>query len=268
MQDKYVRTSLVALLTDYGLRDTYVSEVKAVLLKHRPDLTLVDITHEVESFNTLEGAFLLELAARTFPDRTAFLAVVDPGVGGERNALLVETARGRLFTGPDTGLLYPAVQDDGVETVWRIKTETLEDVSPTFHGRDVFARVLGKVLAGENWMEHVERLKTMKSLSLPEPRWLKDSVEATVLHVDRFGNVILNIKNNLPKGWRSADVAAGEKSLEKVPIVSYYAQTAVGQPALLVGGTGFLEVSVNMGSAAQKLGVKPGDKIIISKSRS
>ncbi|MEM2872463.1 MAG: SAM-dependent chlorinase/fluorinase [Candidatus Caldarchaeum sp.] len=268
MLDKYVKKPVVALLTDYGSKDTYVSEVKAVILKHNPDAVLVDITHEVESFNILQGAFLLKIAAKTFPDNTAFLAVVDPGVGGERDAVLVESRKGRVYAGPDTGLLYPAVSGEGVSRVWRIRTETLENVSPTFHGRDVFAEVLGRYLSGGDWKKHVEEKEAMVVLSLPEPKWSGEGLEATVMHLDKFGNVILNIYGGLPEGWRAVDISAESKTLERVPIASYYSQTALGKPLLVVGGTGFLEVSVNRGSAAQMLQVKPGDTIILVKSRS
>ncbi len=261
-----MKRPIVALLTDYGTIDTYVSEVKAVILRHRPDTVIVDITHEVEPFNTLEGAFMLLLAAKSFPPNTIFLAVVDPGVGGERDAVIVKTKRGRFFIGPDTGLLYPAVEADGISKVYSIKVETLKNVSKTFHGRDVFAQLAGLIAAGKKWHKHVREKKTLTRLDIPKPKFFEDAVEATVMHVDRFGNIILNIPGALPEDWKNVNIAVRDKVLKNVKTCSYYSETAAGDFLLLVGGTGYLELAVNKGNASQILSVKAGDKMHIIKS--
>ncbi|MEM2333611.1 MAG: SAM-dependent chlorinase/fluorinase [Candidatus Caldarchaeum sp.] len=264
---KNLKKPVVALLTDYGTRDTYVAEVKAVILKHRADAVIVDITHEIDPFNVLEGAFLLMLAAKSFPDNTVFLAVVDPTVGGHRDAIAVKTARGKMFIGPDTGLLYPAVSAEGISKIYRIVVEKIPSVSPTFHGRDVFAEFAGLFIAGKNWLRFVEEKKQMNELGIPKPKLGENSVEATALHVDRFGNIILNIQGTLPESWKTVDIKAADSSFDKVKVVSYYSQASEGELVLLVGGTGYLEIAVNRGNAAKALAIRPGERLLISKSR-
>jgi len=265
---KNLKRPVVGLLTDYGTRDTYVSEVKAVILKHRPDAVIVDITHEVDAYNVLQGAFLLKLAAKSFPSNTVFLAVVDPTVGSERDAIAVRTAKGKTFIGPDTGLLYPASSAEGISKIYKIKVDRIPSVSPTFHGRDVFAEFAGLLISGKKWRRLVEVKRKMVELEIPQPMWGEDFVEATVLHVDRFGNVILNIGGGLPAGWVKVDVKIAGKVFRNAKVATYYSQAAEGEFVLLSGGTGYLELAVNKGNAAKDLGLHPNDKLLISKSRS
>src|SRR2546422_5740511 len=134
---------LVSLLTDFGLKDPYVAEMKLVLIKNCPDAVLVDITHQVERHNIVEGAFLLEMAVPFFPGRTVHLAVVDPGVGSARLPVVVECRRGHVLVGPDNGLLVRAAETLGYKQAYRMENPRFlgRKVSPTFHGRDIFAVV-------------------------------------------------------------------------------------------------------------------------------
>ncbi|MDH5439413.1 MAG: SAM-dependent chlorinase/fluorinase, partial [Candidatus Bathyarchaeota archaeon] len=127
--------SIITLLTDFGLRDPYVAEMKAVILRISPDAKIVDISHEVKKFDVRMGAFILEQAARYFPDGTVHVAVVDPGVGMERRPIIVETNR-KLYVGPDNGLLMLAALKDDVRSIHKITNPRymLEKVSRTFHG--------------------------------------------------------------------------------------------------------------------------------------
>src|SRR2546422_4776106 len=138
---------LVSLLTDYGLKDPYVAEMKLVLIKNCPDAVLVDITHQVERHNIVEGAFLLEMAVPFFPGRTVHLAGVDPGVGSARLPVVVECRRGHVLVGPDNGLLVRAAETLGYKQAYRMENPRFlgRKVSPTFHGRDIFAVAAGKV---------------------------------------------------------------------------------------------------------------------------
>ena len=132
--------SLISLLTDFGLLDSFVGEMKGVILSICPDARIVDITHQVEKFDVRMGAFLLAGAASYFPAGTVHVAVVDPGVGSKRRPIVVETARA-VYVGPDNGLLVPAAQREGIHHVYELTTRSFmrEKVSATFHGRDVFA---------------------------------------------------------------------------------------------------------------------------------
>ena len=259
---------LVALLTDFGSKDTYVAEMKAVILGYSPTAVIVDITHEVQPFNTLEGAFLLSLAAKTFPSGTIFLAVVDPTVGSARDAIMVETSTGKIFVGPDTGLLYPAASAEVIMRVNRIKIEHMGKVSGTFHGRDVFAHIVGRLAAGLSCEELVEEKKIMTVLEIPKPVIGDGFVEVKVLHVDRYGNVILSHQGPLQDDWELAEVYVGDHKLAEAKLVKYYSEVAAGEAVLTVGGTGYLELAVNLGNAAEKYGLKAGDVVTLVKSRS
>jgi len=258
---------IAALLTDYGTRDTYVAEVKAVILKYCPDVVLVDITHEVTPFNVFEAAFLLKNAAKSFPGGTCFLAVVDPGVGSKRHGIAVMTKRGNVYVGPDNGLLYPASSAEGIVKIYRIRDELLYNVSSTFHGRDVFAVFAGLFMAKGPWDRLAEEKEDLVKVEIPEPKWGEGWVECRALHIDRFGNVILNIEGRLPNDWRSVKVKVGEKTFE-ARCVDYYSQASVGQPVLLVGGTGYLELSINQGDASKTYQITPGQAVILINNRS
>jgi S-adenosylmethionine hydrolase len=258
---------LVALLSDFGIKDTYAAEMKAVILSYSPTAVIVDITHDVQPFNTLEGAFLLSLAAKTFPGGTIFLAVVDPLVGSARDAIVVRTSSGKVFVGPDTGLLYPAASSEGITNIYRVRIERMGNVSGTFHGRDVFAHIVGRLAAGFSCEELLEEKTAMSVLEIPKPLYGVDYVEVRVLHVDRFGNAILSHRGPLTGDWRMADVYVGDSKLAEAIVAKYYSEAGPGEVLLTVGGTGYLELAVNQGDAAEKLGLKAGDVLKLVKSR-
>lgn len=258
---------IVALLTDFGDVDTYVAEVKATILKETREAVLVDITHQVYPQNILQGAFLLTLAAKTFPSNTIFVAVIDPGVGSERAALIIETLSEKTFIGPDNGLLYPAASREKIRQVFRIKSELIPNVSNTFHGRDVFAYVAGLVAAGKDISHLTEPYVLTVQLQLPKPVWGDGWVDSVVLHVDRFGNAITCIEGGLPSDWLIAEVYVNDEWKTVAKVGRFYAEVGMGEPILLVGGTGYLELSVNRGNASKTFGIKPGDRISLVKSR-
>ncbi len=131
---------MITLTSDFGLKDPYVAEMKGVILTINPNATLVDITHEIEKFNVRAAAFALASAAPYFPDGTVHLAVVDPGVGTDRRAIVIQTKKG-FFVGPDNGVLVLAAQSQGIEHMYQLSNPKfmMPKVSSTFHGRDIFA---------------------------------------------------------------------------------------------------------------------------------
>ncbi|MCS7110416.1 MAG: SAM-dependent chlorinase/fluorinase [Candidatus Caldarchaeum sp.] len=262
-----MKNPVVALLTDYGLRDTYVAELKAVLLKFRTDLIFVDISHDIQPFNILQGAFLLKLAAKSFPNHTIFIAVVDPTVGSKRDGIALFTKSGKIFVGPDNGLLAPAAKTEGIDRTFRIKTEGIPHVSPTFHGRDVFAYLVGHLIAGKDFQHLVETKTELTDLNIPKPTKNSDHIEAVILHVDRFGNAITNIEGPLPDDWSFAEIVVNDKHIEKVKKAKTYADVQPKEPLLVVGGTGYTEIALNQGNAAQTFGLSPGDVVKIFKNR-
>src|SRR3712207_234825 len=196
---------VITLLTDFGTADGYVAEMKGVILTRAPDVTVVDVTHDVSPQDVECGRLALARYWRRFPPGTVHLAVVDPGVGSARAALAIESD-GRWLVGPDNGLLSPALLVAGARAVILPVPAT---AAPTFHGRDVFAPAAAALAAGA-------RLDALGSPALdfvvrrtPEPRRLSDgSIEGQVITVDRFGNAITNLV-----GLRAQSVEVNGRSL-------------------------------------------------------
>ncbi|MGD8878030.1 MAG: SAM-dependent chlorinase/fluorinase, partial [Syntrophobacterales bacterium] len=186
---------IVTLLTDFGSRDPYVAAVKGVLLSINPALTIVDITHETSPQNIREAGFILASAYRHFPQGTLHLAVVDPGVGGERRGLAAATER-YLFVGPDNGLFDWVFATDPPHQVVVLENPEyqLPQVSATFHGRDIFAPAAGHLSLGLP----LEKLGPASQYRMHFAGRLilkdQDTLEGEIIHVDRFGNLISNIE--------------------------------------------------------------------------
>jgi len=255
---------LVSLLTDFGLADTYVGQMKAALLRVAPAATLVDLTHAVPAQDIREGAFLLWTAVEVFPAGSLHLAIVDPGVGSGRRAVAVRSRRGDLLVGPDNGLLLPALEHlGGLATA----VELVEPAywgparSRTFHGRDVFAPVVGHLAAGVP-LERVGRpLEQLQApFRFPSPGVEDGLPVGEVLHVDTYGNLITNLPGaQLPARFR---VRVGLTVVEGAPHEHYQA-VASGELLALVGSSNLLELSVRDGNAASVLGVGRGVRVRI-----
>ncbi|WP_257449110.1 SAM hydrolase/SAM-dependent halogenase family protein [Archangium lipolyticum] len=254
----------ISLLTDFGLKDTYVGQMKAAILRVAPGVDLVDLTHEVPAQDVKAGAFLLWSAVEAFPEGSLHLAVVDPGVGSTRRAVAARTRRGDVLVGPDNGLLVPALEQLGGLAAAVELTEPEywgPKQSRTFHGRDVFAPAVGHLAAGVplerlgRTLHHLER-----PISFPPPREEDGCPVGEVLHVDTYGNLITNLPGAvLPARFR---VHIGSKVIEDAPH-AHYQVVASGEPLSLVGSAGLLEVSVRDGSAAQELGASRGARVRI-----
>lgn len=257
---------MVALLTDFGLSDPYVGEVKAVIKSISPHVDVVDITHDVRPFNVFHGAFILFLSYAFFPKGTVFVAVVDPGVGTGRRGIVVRTCN-YWFVGPDNGLLFPAASSDGIRAAYVINDRRYErPYGETFHGRDVFAKVAAEIVSGRRpsmsriGEGSIVKLEIMGRVPLGAKRF-----QLLVLHIDRFGNVITNLSSRDFRelgleGHLKVDVE-GRSYIAKV--VRAYGEAEPGDLVALIGGTGFLELAVNRGNASELLKVEPGDAIVL-----
>lgn len=256
---------ILTLLTDFGSQDAYVAAMKGVILSLVPHATLVDITHEVSPQDVLGGAFLLATCWRTFPKGTVHLAVVDPGVGSKRRGIVL-FAEGHYFVGPDNGLFSLALADVEKQIV-AVENQRLfrHPVSPTFHGRDIFAPVAAHLLRGEPMHEIGPQVADMVLLPQAEPRAMGASEwEATVVWVDRFGNLVTNLPERLLRDREIEVAIAGEKIQG---LSSYYGQVPPGSLVALIGSSGFLEVAENLGSAAKRLGAGRGTRLRVRVSR-
>jgi S-adenosylmethionine hydrolase len=261
--------TLITLLSDFGLKDPYVAEMKAVILSINPQILIVDITHEIEKFNIHMAAFFLASAAPYFPPKTVHLAVVDPGVGTKRRPVVVETEQS-FFVGPDNGLLMLAAQKEGIIKVCNIVNPNYMSsrVSRTFHGRDIFAPAAAYLATGTNPAEFGPAIRDYVFPEFVKPKTIKGEVVGEVLHVDGFGNVISNIsKEDLEKtGVREGDslfVRLNGKTLT-LQFCSAYGEVPVGTVLAIVGSSDFLEVAVNKGSASRTLNATVGDSFCIS----
>lgn len=263
--------AVVTLLSDFGLYDPYVAEMKAVILSINPESQIVDITHEIEKFDIRMGAFVLASATPFCPPDTVHVAVVDPGVGTKRRPIIVETKRG-FYVGPDNGLLMLAAQKEEIIKVYHIVNTKymLSKVSNTFHGRDVFAPAAAYLASGIHPSEFGPAVQDYSFLEFAKPKSEKGEVVGEILYVDSFGNVVSNLSEiDLEKAeFREGDslsVMLGGKSLA-LRFCSAYGEVQSGTALVLVGGSGFLEVAVNEGSASRMLGAKVGDSFRISRA--
>ena len=192
---------MITLTSDFGLKDPYVAEMKGVILTINPQATIIDVTHYVEKFDIRVGAFMLASAAPYFPKDTIHLAVIDPGVGTERRAILIQTKRS-FFVGPDNGVLMLAAQNQGIEHLYEISNPKfmLPKLSSTFHGRDVFAPAaahLDKGIKPSEFGPEITEAATPKFASVERRN---SSLIGEVWYIDDFGNIITNIsQKDLPK---------------------------------------------------------------------
>jgi len=252
---------IVTLLTDFGTTDSYVAEMKGILLSGCPGTTLVDVTHAVPPGDVRSGAYLLGRAWPRFPGGTLHLAVVDPGVGTERAALAF-TAHGHWFVGPDNGLFTQVFHDAEVEAV---TLPVPAGAAPTFHGRDVFAPVAGALSLGTQPNELGPEVTDFVRLPFAAP-FQRDAstLVATVIHVDRFGNCVTNVT---PRDIGSETLKHGVSLVvagrEIRTIRRFFADDAgaPSEPFAVWGSAGLLEIAVFQDSAAHSLGLKRGSEV-------
>jgi len=263
---------VVTMLTDFGLRDPYVAEMKAVILSLCPNARIVDISHMIEKFNVRMGAFVLASAAPYFPKGTIHIAVVDPGVGTKRRALLVETNEA-FYIGPDNGVLVLAARKQKIKHAYNLtnKRFMLSKVSTTFHGRDIFAPAAAYLANGFKLNDFGKEIKDYCIPKFAKPNLGKDGLVGEVLHADDFGNVITNIsQDDLDKIGAVRDskmkIRLGKK-VAQVRFGSVYGEARAGAVVALVGSHDFLEIAVNQGHAARHFGTRAGDTVFIELSR-
>ena len=255
--------SVVTLTTDFGLRDSYVAEMKGAILGIAADVQLVDVTHDVAAHDVTEAALALEAAVPYFPAGTIHVAVVDPGVGTERRGLVLE-AGGHRFVGPDNGLFTPFLAG-----AWRAfelsRVEyRLARVSRTFHGRDVFGPAAAHLARGVAHSAFGPPLTDPVTLRWPAPSAVGGGLVGEVVHVDRFGNLVTSIPASAvtPDGAFAVRVAG-----QWFPLVSTYGDLPRGRAGALIGSRNRLEVAVREGSAARLLGARRGTAVFLSRGR-
>jgi len=251
-----VKTPLF-LLSDFGYSDGYVAQMKAVILSFSGyDTPVIDITHSVLPGNILHGAYHLRSTLPRLPEGSVTLAVVDPGVGSSRFGLAA-LWRGRFVVAPDNGLISML---SGSMKIWKLP-DPEPGSAPTFHGRDVFAPAAARLALDPGWTAFLTPLE--HPVLLEEPRAVpgESSLTTVVLHVDNFGNCVTSITEDDLNGFVPSEVITDSGSTSVVP-VNYYSQGAGSHGAVFLRGSqGFYEIAVPGASAAEKLGLNPGDTV-------
>ena len=269
--------AIITLTTDFGLTDAYVAAIKGVILSINPEVKIVDICHSIKPRNIPQAAFVLATVYQFFPRKTIHVVVVDPEVGTERRAIILRTPSAD-FVAPDNGVLSYVIQQSSAKLVgdkvkqgglgselkavaitkpqfWRLP------VSPTFHGRDVFAPVAARLSLGFPPADFGEAITSVVVLPLPHPYQAPDgSLVGHILHIDSFGNLITDIKSDdLPQTKQAITIKVGNQ------LISGLSRTyAEGRGLLaLIGSSGYLEVSLKEGSAYAYLNAEVGDEVRI-----
>lgn len=256
-------TALVTLLTDFGLEDYYVAAMKGTILRLAPQARLVDLSHQVPPGDVASGAFLLAAAVPTYPRGTLHLAVVDPGVGSRRRLLALRTPEA-LFLAPDNGLLSQFLDQGEVRHVDRPDLY-LDAPGDTFHGRDRFAPVAAALLRGEPFKALGRVVTDPSRLAVAAPERAPHALSGEVLHVDRFGNLVTNIPAAwLPAATLRATVAGRHEVHHRV---SHYAELPPGEPGILIGSLGLVELALKQDSLAEVWDVRRGVPVAIAWER-
>jgi len=269
---------IIALLTDFGIKGKhYVAAMKGIILKINPSVNVIDISHEISPFSIIEASYMIKSIYKFFPDGTIFVLVIDPGVGSNREILALKSKSNFYFIGPNNGLFSIILKEKGIRECVEIKNDKFfnQPVSSTFHGRDIMAPVAAHLSKGVSLNElgpYYDLNNIIKNpLKFQVNKDIKE-IKATVLYIDTFGNITLNIpiKSNYIKGT-SIPIVLGnrielkfESEVYEGIISPHFSNAPKGTLIFLTGSSGFLEISKNQDSASLDIGCKVGDLITIS----
>lgn len=246
--------AIITLLSDYGTTDSYVGEMKGVLLSLAPGATLVDLTHEIAPGDVAAAAYVLGRAWSHFPAGTVHLAVVDAGPGSSRSALAFRT-REHCFVGPDSGLFTVLLRGAEIEAV---ALPTPVAASPTFQGRDLFAPVAAALARGEPLLSLGERFAGIpRRISGTMPHYEGKVVVGEVIYVDRFGNLVTNLTAEFVPAYAVMEA----ESLAIGPLRTTFGDVPPGSLIAYIGSGGQVEIAVRDGSAARRLGLGVGGRV-------
>jgi S-adenosyl-L-methionine hydrolase (adenosine-forming) len=245
----------ITLLTDFGTRDGYTGAMKGVISSIAPDAIIDDIAHDIDAGDVRAGAWALGAYWHRYPEGTVHIAVVDPGVGSARRAL-VARLDGRYVVAPDNGLITLAL-DDASDVAIREIPAPSADAAPTFHGRDVFAPIAAHLAAGTAFDHLGSLINDPLVIVFPTNSHSESGIAGSVIHVDRFGNIVTSIRPDTPANAviRVADVT--------IPIGRTYSDAEPGTLIAVTGSRGYLEISLRDGNASRALGMKLGDEVIL-----
>lgn len=262
----------MTFLSDYGLSDEFVGVCHGVILSIAPEVEIIDIAHGIQAQNIREGAMVLAQSIKYMPSRAVHLAIVDPSVGSDRLPVIIETHNGSSLVGPDNGLLSMATTKLGGAVACReIKNEDLILVPPskTFQGRDIFAPAAAHLAKGVPFEEFGPEvpISSLVPQAVPDPRLHDDHYHAEVLHIDRFGNIQLNVTKEelssieLPPGSMLEVRIEGHRRM--VPYGETFSAVSEGGLVVTEDSYGLLSVAINRGRASEEFGAQIGSSAII-----
>lgn len=254
---------IITLLTDFGTEDGYAGAMKGVLYLGVPDVRVVDISHRIKPFNVRQGAFSLLNYYRFFPAGTVHIIVIDPGVGTSRQGLVVRTGD-YYFIGPDNGVFSFVYRQESFQAFAIRPSEFGGEVSPTFHGRDIFAPAAVRILRGESPDQFADPVVRLDSFDDPLQQAPDGSFILKVIHIDHFGNIILNFhRDDWNRLGKPQAVRIQFKKGFLFGIKNTFADARSGQLLCLWDSSGFLQIAQNQGNAAETLQMKVGDEVIL-----
>jgi len=259
---------LVAVLTDYGTADFYVGALQGAMYTVNPQVRITTITHQIEPFNVAEGSFVLAQAAREFPPGTVFLAVVDPGVGTRRRSIVMESLDRKLFVAPDNGLLTGVMDELGMARAFEITNPGVmreRKTSTTFHGRDIYGPVAARLAGGINPADVGPEIVDLIRLPINKVRRKGSVITGSIVHVDRYGNLITNIPGEMIK---EKDFETGtlihitiNDKLVTATFAKTYGDVPEGAWLALVNAQNLLEIARNLRNAGKTLKASTGMRV-------
>jgi S-adenosylmethionine hydrolase len=261
---------IVALLTDFGTRDHYAGTMKGVILGICPDVTLVDVTHDVPPHDVMTGALELAASSKYFPGGTIFVVVVDPGVGSARRGIAVDTGDFR-FVAPDNGVLTAVLRETPAKKAVELteRRYARPTVSRTFEGRDRFAPAGAWLAKGIQLTALGRPASNIQMLDIPVPEITADAISGVVLRVDRFGNLVTNIdRKSVERLGQPGHLSIDAGGTTVARIVATYAELSPEQVGGLFGSTDHLEIAAPSASAAERLGLSRGAAVAVTRKPS
>ena len=255
-------SGIVTLTTDFSTSDAYVGMMKGRILSIAPDVTIVDLAHDIGPHDVFQAAFVIAGAYRYFPPNTVHVAVVDPGVGSNRRRIALRCGE-YVLVGPDNGVFSYVIRKEGTCETVEINAPRLDDqTGATFEGRDVFAPVAARLASGAPLSKVGVPTGVPMELSLPKPRISDGLIEGRVIYIDHFGNCITNIEaQDLVSLGGSLVVSVGGQEIGGLQ--NTYSDVPVGEPVAVMGSLGHLEMAVNQGNLADEINVDVGSPVRI-----
>lgn len=255
-------------MTDFGETDAYVAAMKGTILEICPNATLIDISHNITQFNIVQAAFILLQASKYFPEHSIHLVVVDPGVGTDRQRIMVQGER-CYYVGPDNGVLSLAIQREGIKKMVQITATQFRrsNISATFEGRDIFAPAAAHLAKGVSIDSFGPAVDQITQLSIPPPHVSTNSISGEIIHIDGFGNIITNICSSRDQEFLKVGqeyLTTINHMLKKMKYVKSYGYVSPGELVIIKGSTNHIEVSINQGNAQKLFNAVMGDPVEIA----